>query len=86
MERLCSPNPCQDCSDCPEQLVCRCLKVTEAHLIETIVTRRLITLKQVREHTGAGDGCTCCHARIQGLLEQHTYASDSSALPICSAR
>jgi bacterioferritin-associated ferredoxin len=86
MERRCSHNPCQDCSDCPEQFVCRCLRVTEAQLIETIVTRRLLTLKDVRAHTGAGDGCTCCHARIRGLLEEHAYASDSSALPICSAR
>ena len=89
MERLCSPNPCQDCTDCSEQFVCRCLRVTETGLIEAIVTRRLCTLQDVRQHTGAGDGCTCCHARIQGLLEQHAYSpssSSSSALPICSAR
>jgi len=30
----------------------------------------LRTVKEVRQATGAGDGCTCCHRQIRGLLEE----------------
>jgi bacterioferritin-associated ferredoxin len=86
MERRCSNNTCQGCSDCPERFVCRCLRITETELVQAIVTRHLGTLKEVRQHTGAGDGCTCCHQRIKVILEQYAYSESSSALPICSVR
>ena len=68
-------------------VVCACLQVTEAALVEAITTQDLHTLRDVRRCTGAGDGCTCCHVRIRQLLDKHAYASSaSSALPICSAK
>ena len=68
MDRHCST----DCCDgCPAKLVCRCLRVTEAEVVAVISTLGLQTVKEVRQHTGAGDGCTCCHRRILKVLEQH---------------
>jgi NAD(P)H-nitrite reductase large subunit len=61
--------------------VCRCLKVTEQEVISAIVTLGLRTVKEVRQATEAGDGCTCCHKEIAAYLA--VYSSSSSAL-ICS--
>lgn len=32
----------------------------------------LQTIREVRRHTGAGDGCTCCHEEIQEFLDRHS--------------
>jgi bacterioferritin-associated ferredoxin len=37
---------------------------------------------ELRQLTGAGDGCNCCHPRLQQYLDQHAYASS----PICSVK
>jgi NAD(P)H-nitrite reductase large subunit len=58
------------CLDCPAKVICRCLQVTEATLVDAINSLDLQTLKDVRRHTGAGDGCTCCHGEIRQYLEQ----------------
>jgi bacterioferritin-associated ferredoxin len=58
------------CTDCPAKVVCHCLQVTEAAVIEAITSLDLRSLKEVRRHTGAGDGCTCCHAQIRQYLQQ----------------
>lgn len=73
------PLPARDCADpcagpcagCPDRVVCRCLKVTEGVIVDAIVTLGLRTVKDVKSATGAGDGCTCCHARIREYLEVH---------------
>lgn len=70
--------------DCPERLVCRCLQITEAQLMGALTTLELRTLIDVRRHTGAGDGCTACHALLHELLERHVQPS--SASPICSVK
>jgi NifU-like protein len=76
-----------DCTDCPGRVVCRCLNLTEAALSEALVTLGLRTLKEVRVHTGAGDGCTCCHATLREMIEKVAQPSaPASALPICSVR
>ena len=62
------------CSACPAKIVCRCLQVTEAAVVEAIQGRDLRTLKDVLGHTGAGDGCTCCHAEIRQILAQAAWA------------
>jgi bacterioferritin-associated ferredoxin len=59
------------CTDCPARLVCRCLQVTEDMLVDTITALELRTVKEVRRHTGAGEGCSCCHPEIGELLERH---------------
>jgi bacterioferritin-associated ferredoxin len=81
MDGCCS----RDCGSCSDRIVCRCLQMTESVLVGALATLELRTLKDVRRETGAGDGCTACHARLRQLLEQHAYAS-SSAVPICSVR
>ena len=79
------PDPCAGpCAGCPDRIVCRCLKVTEAVLVEAITTLGLRTVREIREVTRAGDGCTCCHREIRSYLEVHS--SSSSPSDICSAR
>ena len=82
MDNFC---PSGDTYDCPGRVVCHCLGVTEAALIEAVCTREIETLCDIRRHTGAGDGCTSCHGRIGEILERYTSGS-SSALPICSVK
>jgi NAD(P)H-nitrite reductase large subunit len=78
--------PADRCLECPARLICRCLQVTEATLLEALTTQDIRTLRDIRRHTGAGDGCTACHAHLQQYLEAHGYSDFSSALPICSAK
>jgi bacterioferritin-associated ferredoxin len=77
----CRTHPCG--TECPERFVCRCLQVTETELVEALITLELRTLKDIRRHTGAGDGCTACHRELKKYLERY---GPSSALPICSVR
>jgi bacterioferritin-associated ferredoxin len=51
-------------------MVCLCLQVTEEMLLEALAVLDLRTLQEVRQHTGAGDGCTACHRRLGGYLER----------------
>ena len=68
--RSCS-DPCAGpCAGCPDRVVCRCLGVTEGTIVEAVMELGLRTVKEVRQATGAGDGCTCCHRQIRGLLEE----------------
>jgi bacterioferritin-associated ferredoxin len=78
--------PCfsNDCATCPGRVVCRCLQVTEEVVVEAITALELKTLAEVREATGAGDGCTCCHKQLRKLLELACYSS--SGTPICSVK
>jgi NifU-like protein len=66
-----------------DRVVCRCLKVTEGHIIEAVVTLGLRTVKDVRGATGAGDGCTCCHKQIRALIEVH--AEVTVEVPLAAA-
>jgi bacterioferritin-associated ferredoxin len=52
--------------------VCRCLQVTEEMLLAALHTFDLRNLREVREHTGAGDGCTACHRQLRAYLERRT--------------
>ncbi|HZT80322.1 MAG TPA: (2Fe-2S)-binding protein [Gemmataceae bacterium] len=79
MDRFCNPN---NDNGCPERVVCRCLQVTEAVLVEALADGEVRTLKDIRRCTGAGDGCTACHALLRQYLERHAH----SAEPICSVR
>jgi NAD(P)H-nitrite reductase large subunit len=80
MDSCCTP---ESCLNCPGRIVCRCLQVTESVLVEALTTLNLRTVRDVRRHTGAGDGCTACHRRLKQYLEQYAY---SSASPICSVK
>ncbi len=72
---------CASVGSCPDRVVCRCLKVTEQEVITAIVTLGLRTVKEVRQATEAGDGCTCCHKELAAYI---TVYSPSSSPLICS--
>jgi len=78
-DTFCTPD---HCDSCPERVVCHCLQVTEEALVTALQQLELRTLRDVREATGAGDGCTACHRRLHELLARHNY----SASPICSVK
>ncbi len=61
----------EHCESCPDKIVCRCLQVTETQVIRMIERLELRTVRDVRQYTGAGEGCTCCHAQIECYLEKH---------------
>jgi bacterioferritin-associated ferredoxin len=46
------------------QYVCACLKLTHADLVRATAEGQFKTLKDLRERTGAGDGCMACHHRL----------------------
>ena len=68
MKPSCSSSSCSDCTD---RIVCRCFQVKESTVVQVITTLGLRTVKEIRKHTNAGDGCTCCHADLRRLLEEH---------------
>lgn len=67
MDASCSSDRC---GSCPGRVVCRCLNVTENELVTLIDRLGLRSVKEIRTHSGAGDGCTCCHPQIRSLLAQ----------------
>jgi bacterioferritin-associated ferredoxin len=66
------------CRDCPSRILCHCLQVSEAEVIEALETRDIRTLKDLRRHTTAGDGCTACHQQLMEFLQEHRCP-----LPMC---
>jgi len=50
--------------------------------MKLLTTREVCTLKDIRCHTGAGDGCMICHQELRALLERRMSYSSSS--PSCS--
>jgi len=77
MNRSCTH---EHCEACPDKIVCRCLQVTEEQVVRMIARLELRTVRDLRQYTGAGDGCTCCHAKLEGYLEQYGYAAETAAL------
>lgn len=61
------------------RVLCRCLKVAEDEIIDSIAITGAETIRDVIEHTGAGSGCTVCHCRIRDLLGCRVGAN--SAVP-----
>jgi bacterioferritin-associated ferredoxin len=58
------------CDGCPDKIVCRCLNVSEAQVIQMIARLELRSVRDLSQHTGAGEGCTCCHAKLEEYLER----------------
>jgi NifU-like protein len=73
-------NSFNSCQECTNRIICRCLQVTEAEVIAALATRDIRTLKDLRRHTSAGDGCTACHQELKKFLEEHRRP-----LPVCMA-
>ena len=80
-----NPCPCSSgCADCSERILCPCLQITEANVKAALVSLEIRSLQDLRQHTGAGDGCTACHKVLRKYIENH--AQSSSAEPICSVK
>jgi bacterioferritin-associated ferredoxin len=81
--------PQMTCDACPERFLCRCLQVTENEVVAAITVLDIRTLKEVRQHTGAGDGCNGCHRLLRQLLDRHASsapdASSALALGACGS-
>ena len=80
MNSACSPSRCDDCN---LAFICHCLRITRAQVAETVTALDLKTVQEVRARTGAGEGCTACHARLAEVLEEQAYSSSS---PIFSVK
>ena len=72
------------CNTCPGNVVCHCLGVTEEEVVTALAIHGVETVKELRRLTGAGDGCTACHRKLELLLVENGYSS--SASPICSVK
>lgn len=74
----------ESCQTCPTRVVCRCLQVTEDIILDALRRHGVTSLKELRQLTGAGEGCTCCHPDLRRLMEE--VSQPSSSLPICSVK
>ena len=63
------------------KIVCECLGVTEADLLEAIRTHKLESVKDIAHYTEAGKGCTVCHDVLREYLKHKHHLADGS--PIC---
>lgn len=64
--------------DCNETIVCHCLQVSESTLADAIAICGASTVKEVCRETGAGGGCTACHARLREMLRK-----SRQSVPVC---
>jgi bacterioferritin-associated ferredoxin len=71
------------CDGCSADFVCHCMKVTAEALVEVIVSLEVRTLRELRQHTGAGDGCMACRKRLQHYIDE--YSPASRAIPLAMA-
>ena len=59
----------------PKKIVCECLEVTEAQVLDAIRTHKLNSVKDIAHYTEAGKGCTACHGLLREYLEHHARAT-----------
>jgi NifU-like protein len=65
-------------ADCPETIICHCLAISESTVADAVAVCGLATVKEVCRETGAGSGCTACHARLRELLRK-----TNQTVPVC---
>jgi NAD(P)H-nitrite reductase large subunit len=65
-------------TDSTESIVCRCLEISETTVADAIAVCGLSTVREICRETGAGGGCTACHARLKELLRK-----TSQSTPVC---
>jgi len=72
--------PCRTHSpdDCSETIICRCLGISETTVADAVAICGLMTVREVCRETGAGGGCTACHARLRELLKK-----TNQTIPVC---
>ena len=67
--------------DSGDAMVCSCLQISKCQLLATLAGGRIQTLRDLRRATGAGDGCTACHAALRGYLAARTRVTHAHADP-----
>lgn len=65
-------------ADCSESIVCHCLGISESMVADAVAVCGIATVKDVCRETGAGSGCTACHAGLRELLRK-----SSQSVPVC---
>jgi bacterioferritin-associated ferredoxin len=68
----------RDATDCSESIVCHCLGISESTVADAVAICGMSTIKEVCRETGAGSGCTACHARLRDLLR-----TSNQSMPLC---
>ena len=58
------------CETCPGRIVCHCLQVTEEQLVKAISGGEVRCWRDLKEATGAGDGCTACLQELRRLIDR----------------
>ncbi len=61
--------------------VCKCFRVPEAAIAETVRSRRLRTVDEVTETTRAGSGCGGCRGDIQAIVHRLNGPASQEAGP-----
>jgi len=52
----------------PSDIVCRCLGVTSGEVEQAADVYGAASIQDLRNQTGAGDGCTACHRLLKLVL------------------
>jgi NAD(P)H-nitrite reductase large subunit len=58
-----------------QRVLCRCLGVTEEEVMCAVGALGLRTLREIRDRTGAGTGCMCCHKVLARCLQEQAAPS-----------
>lgn len=73
-ERAPSQQPCDQASIQSQidghKIICHCMRVSKAEIVSAICDKGACSLKEVKEITQAGTGCTCCHRQIEKIIHQ----------------
>lgn len=56
--------------DCSETIICHCLEISESTVADAVAICGLASVKEICRETGAGSGCTACHARLKEMLRK----------------
>jgi bacterioferritin-associated ferredoxin len=67
------------CGQCPGDYVCHCLKITE-EMVEDAIADGARSMYDLRGDTGAGDGCTACHVRLNAYIARAIAADCARSL------
>jgi len=51
-----------------DPIVCHCLAISESQVVDAVSFCGLETVKEICRQTGAGGGCTACHARLREVI------------------
>jgi NifU-like protein len=65
-------------TDGNESIVCHCLEISESTVADAIAVCGLSSVREICRETGAGGGCTACHARLKALLHKTNQTT-----PVC---